>query len=141
VNEQKVREIFSKANFVNDLGIQIDELSLGQCQTHLKILPKHLQQTNVVHAGVLATLADHTAGGAAATHLKEDEFILSIEFKISLFRPAHGELLKCRSKVLKPGKSVIFTESEIFSVLNHQETLVSKTSVTLAVLKQRKESS
>lgn len=135
MNEAKLREMFQKAAFVNELGIEISRIESGICETRLKILPKHLQQTDVVHAGVLGTLADHTAGGAAATMLKEKEYILTAEFKISLLRSAEGSELRCVARVLKPGSSLFFVESEIFDLRAGSEKLVAKASVTLAVLK------
>ena len=135
MNETKMREIFEKAEFIRDLGITITGMESGICKTRLKVLPKHLQQTSVVHAGVVATLADHTAGGAATTLLKEGEYILTAEFKISLLRSATGKELKCVGKVLKPGKTLFFVESEVFDVREDMEVLVGKASVTLAVLK------
>jgi uncharacterized protein (TIGR00369 family) len=134
MNEAKMREMFQKANFVNDIGIEITKVESGICETRLKILPKHLQQTGVVHAGVLATIADHTAGGASATMLKDQQYILTAEFKISLLRSAQGSQLRCISRVLKPGKSLFFVESEVFDVRDGAEKLVAKASVTLAVL-------
>lgn len=133
---QKIREIFDQANFVKDLGIQIHEIRPEECETHLDITSRHLQQTGVVHAGVIATLADHTAGGAAGTVLKENEFILTVEFKINLLRPADARKLKCISKIIKSGRTLIFAESEVFAYKNQKETLVSKAMVTLAVLKK-----
>ncbi|MBI2711540.1 MAG: PaaI family thioesterase [Bdellovibrio sp.] len=133
-NFEKMKEIFSRAAFVQDLGIEIVEAESGICRTRLKILPKHLQQTQVVHAGVVATLADHTAGGAATSLLKDGEFILTAEFKISLFRAATGNALTCVAKVLKPGKTLSFVESEVYSG-DKSEVLVAKAMVTLAVLR------
>ena len=136
MNEMKMREIFEKAEFIRDLGITITGVESGICKTRMKIQQKHLQQTSVVHAGVVATLADHTAGGAATTLLKEGEYILTAEFKISLFRPATGKELLCIGKVIKPGKTLFFVESEVYDLRENAEVLVGKASVTLAVLKK-----
>jgi len=91
-----------------------------------------------VHAGVLATVADHTAGAAGSTLLAADEYVLTAEFKINLLRAARGERLVCRAQVLKPGRILTVVESEVFSVTDEAPTLVAKASVTLAVLKTSK---
>jgi len=85
----------------------------------------------VVHAGVIATMADHTGGYAAFTTVSEKYRILTIEFKINYFKPAVGEVLICRSKVINNGRKIKVAESEIFSVSKDQEKLVSKAMVTL----------
>ena len=131
-----VRAIFSKAAFVTDLGISLERIEEGRCETSLLVKPRHLQQDGVVHAGVLATIADHTAGGAAATLLSADQGILSIEFKINLLRSARGAQLVCKSLVLKAGRTISVVESELFSLAAPGEagTLCAKATVTLAIV-------
>ena len=59
---QRVSEIFSQANFVRDLGVCLVDLGPGWVESELTVEPRHMQQDGVVHAGVQATLADHSAG-------------------------------------------------------------------------------
>ncbi len=84
-----------------------------------------------MHAGVIATMADHTGGYAAFTTVSEKYRILTIEFKINYLKPAVGEVLICRSKVINNGRKIKVAESEVFSVSKDQEKLVSKAMVTL----------
>jgi uncharacterized protein (TIGR00369 family) len=130
----EIRRIFNRAPFIADLGIQLDSLEEGACTTVLEIRHRHLQQDGFVHAGVLATMADHTAGAAATTLLREGQAVLTAEFKINLLRAARGERIICRSKVLKPGSTLTVVESEVFSVAAGQERLVSKATATMAVI-------
>jgi acyl-coenzyme A thioesterase PaaI-like protein len=60
--------------------------------------------------------------------------VLSLEFKINLLRPAKGDSLRCRAKVLKSGRRFIIVESEVFSVAVEGERLAAKATVTLAVV-------
>ena len=131
---RKVQEIFDRAAFISDVGIKVSDIGAGWCETTLDILPRHLQQDRYIHAGVLATIADHTAGGAAGSVVKEDEIILSVEFKINFLRPAIGNLLRCKATVLKAGKMLVVAESEVFAVDGAQEKLAAKATVTLAVV-------
>ena len=134
--KQIVTNIFNKANFISELGIKLIDIGAGWVETELLIQPKHLQQNQLVHAGVQATMTDHTAGATAGTLIAEDEYILTIEFKINLLRPAIGERLFCRADMLKAGKQFSVVESEVYMVNNNQRKLASKATVTLAVLKQ-----
>lgn len=135
--EKKVRDIFQHAPFVRELGIYLQDIKPGRCETFLSIEEWHLQQDKVVHAGVLATMADHTAGAAAGSLIKEEEIVLSIEFKINFLRPAIGEKLHCLSHVLRQGKQLIAVESEVYALQGTQEGLVAKAMVTLAVVLPR----
>jgi uncharacterized protein (TIGR00369 family) len=130
----ELKRIFYQAPFIAALGIQLDSLGPGECTTTLVLQERHLQQDGYVHAGVQATMADHTAGAAAATLIQEGQIVLTAEFKINLLRPAKGERLICKSKVLKPGKQLTVVESEVFCVASEKEQLVSKAMATIAVV-------
>lgn len=128
----EIQRIFRAARFVSDLGIELESVGDGECETTLVLEDRHLQQDGFVHAGVHATIADHTAGVAAATLLRERQMVLSIEFKINFLRPASGERLICRSKVLKPGRRFSIVESEVLCENGGDELLVSKMTATMA---------
>lgn len=87
----------------------------------------------LVHAGVLATIADHTAGGAASTLIFAGKFVLTAEFKINLLRPAKGERIVCDSFVLKNGKTLIVADSYVYALLSKRKKLVARATVTLSV--------
>lgn len=131
---RKVQEIFERAAFIAEIGIKVSDIGPGWCETTLEIEPKHLQQDDFVHAGVLATMADHTAGGAAGSVVREDQVVLSVEFKINLLRPATGETLRCRANLLRAGRTLIVAEAEVFARTGDQEKLAAKATVTLAVV-------
>jgi len=128
--------MFEQAAFVSDLGIKLVDMGPGWCETELDILPRHFQHHEYVHAGVQATMADHTAGAAATTLVGENEYVLSAVFNINFLRPARGEQLRCRSQVLKPGRRLIVAESEILAGNREQSVLVAKATFTLAVLRK-----
>jgi uncharacterized protein (TIGR00369 family) len=98
------------------------------------VLPAHRQQHGFIHAGVLMTLADHTCGGAAASTMAEGRDVITVETKISFLRPATGSDLICRAMVLRSGKSLVFTESEVMANGERGRVMVAKASSTLAVM-------
>jgi uncharacterized protein (TIGR00369 family) len=132
------RAKFLKEDFVQGfpayLGFQADKIDDSIFHSRLKICPEHKQQDNFVHAGIIAALADHSAGYAAYSVVSENTRILTIEFKINFFKPAIGEILICKSKVINAGKKIIFSESNVFIVSNNIETFVSKAMVTLIAI-------
>jgi uncharacterized protein (TIGR00369 family) len=134
---EELERIFNAAPFVADLGIRLVSFGSGTCETELDIEPRHFQQDGFVHAGVQATMADHTAGGAAATMIEPDNIVLTVEFKINLLRAAKGEQLTCQANVLKPGSRLIVVESEIQCVNDGTAILVSKTTASMAVVGAR----
>lgn len=112
-------------------GFEVTRIDAGEFETCLKVQDQHRQQDGFVHAGVIATMADHTAGYAAYTTVSKKFRILTIEFKINFFKPAAGPHLICRSKVINNGKKIKAVESEVFSVAGDTEKLVSKALLTM----------
>ncbi len=131
--EARVRSIFEKARFVEELGIKLTKVSEGSVETELAIRDSFRQQHGFIHAGVIATLGDHTAGGAART-VTGDKDVITIEFKINFLRPAKGNKLKCVGRVLRGGKQIVAAEAEMF---DEDEKLVAKLTETLAVIDPR----
>lgn len=132
--EARVREIFSAAPFVAELGFTPVNIAAGAVSTELAVKKKHEQQNGFVHAGVLATIADHTAGAAAGTLIFADKIVLTAEFKINLLRPAKGEKVICDAFVLKNGKTLIIADSFVYTVMGSRKKLVARATVTLAVV-------
>lgn len=132
--EEATRRVFCEAPFVNDLGCRLTDLGSGWLESALDIVPRHCQHHGFIHAGVQATMADHTAGGAATTLLADGGAVLTAEFKINLLRPAKGTVLTCRAEVLKPGSGLVIAESEVFTWDGGTRSLVAKAMVTLAVV-------
>ena len=64
-NYREVVEVaFREAAFLVDLGIRLVDCGPGWVESSLPLEPRHRQHTGLVHAGVQATIADHTAGTA-----------------------------------------------------------------------------
>ncbi|HSA91428.1 MAG TPA: PaaI family thioesterase [Terriglobales bacterium] len=128
-----VRSIFDKADFLRYLGVELVGVGPDWCETSLAVKDHHRQQHGFIHAGVIATMADHTAGGAARAASGERD-VITIEFKINFLRPAVGERLRCRARVLRAGKSIVVSESEVFAMKDGEEKLVAKATETLSLI-------
>jgi uncharacterized protein (TIGR00369 family) len=131
---EELERIFNAAPFVARLGICLVTVGPGTCETTPNVRPQHLQQDGFVHAGVQATMADHTAGGAAATLIEPGHMILTVAFKINLPRIAKGKQLTCQSKVLKLGSRLIVVVSEVLCEDEGTLILVSKTTASIAIV-------
>ena len=121
---------FLKKDFVQGVvafcGVEVLRPEYGLFETCLKVRKEHRQQDGFVHAGVIATMTDHTSGYASFTTVSDKFRILTVEFKINYFKPATGPVIICRSKVINNGKKIKVVEAEVFSVSDGLEKLVSK---------------
>lgn len=124
--------------FIKEVGFKAIHMERGYLESRLKIQNRHRQQDNYIHAGVIATMADHTAGYAAFSLVPEDYRILTIEFKINFLEPAYGHALVCRSRILREGGQILVGESEVFDQRKDGEKLIAKAMVTLRSIHESK---
>jgi uncharacterized protein (TIGR00369 family) len=134
----EVRRLFDSAPFIAAIGLRLVEMAPGSCETLIHLDRRHLQQDGFVHAGVQATMADHSAGTAAASLIGAGELVLTAEFKINFFEAARGDELRCQARVLKSGSRLIVAESEVFCLGDGKRRFTSKAMVTLAVVPKRR---
>ena len=139
ISEQMISRLKKEFHqgFVKSCGIKLNSLKRGRAESILKIKGAHTQQDGFVHAGVMATMADHTAGYAAFTLVTEDFRILTLEFKINFLRPATGECLICRAQMVKEGRNILVVESEVYDHRDDGEKLAAKALVTLMAVPAR----
>jgi len=124
--------------FTAHCGLIPVSLEPGRFVTRVQVQECHLQQDGFVHAGLIATMADHTAGYASYSLVPPNRRILTVEYKINFLAPAIGEHLECRAKVIKPGKNLLVAESEIYATRGSEETLVAKALLTMAAVPHEK---
>ncbi|MBT9598858.1 MAG: PaaI family thioesterase [Vitreoscilla sp.] len=133
VDLDTLRGFFAAAPFMVDLGVEPVAVGEGRVDTVLVLAHRHLQHTGQVHAGVMATMADHSMGAAAQTMAPGGHWVVTAELKTSVLRPGKGERLECEARVLKAGRRLSFTEAEVYAVSGAVRTLVMKASATMAV--------
>ena len=97
----------------------------------LEIKEDLFNPNGVVHGGVIYSLADTGMGGALHSRLKEGELCSTVEIKIVYFRPVVSGTLRCDSEVIRRGKRLAFTESEI----HRGDRLIAKATGTFSIFK------
>jgi uncharacterized protein (TIGR00369 family) len=118
--------------FTRYLGLVPVSLKPGEFVTRIRLQKRLYQQDGFAHAGLIATMADHTAGYAGFSLVPADRRILTIEYKINYFQPADGDYLECQGRVTKPGKNILFTEAEVYSIKGKNRKLVARAMHTMA---------
>lgn len=137
VDLQELRGFFAASPFMVGLGVEPTAVSDGRVTSELVLERRHHQHTGQCHAGVMATMADHTMGPAAQTLAPAGTWAITAEFKTSQLRPGRGEKLVCEAVVIKPGRTLSFTEAEVYAVADGQRTLVMKASATMALVQKK----
>jgi uncharacterized protein (TIGR00369 family) len=128
----RVKAVFSLAPFIQEVGYELADAGPGWVETRLSVGPRHLQQHGYIHAGVVTTMADHTAGGAASTVVQPGQSVLTSDLSIQLLRPGKGEELRCRGEVVRAGRTLVFTQADVWAGEIH----VARLHATMAVVNE-----
>ncbi len=98
----EVRDAFGEVPINRHLGFILQERSAERTVVSLDLQREFVQETGVVHGGVIATLADTAAVYLFMPDLDPDEHMTSVEFKLNFLRavdPERGPLVAVSSPI------------------------------------------
>ena len=127
-----LKKIKRLAAFNRWCGIEVIHADQGEVAIALDWRDEFGQDSGFLHAGLVATLIDTACGYAAATVLGPR--LLAANFSVNCLRPALGHRFVARARVVKPGKSQVFTSCELFALGAEGEKLVANGQTLLTVL-------
>ena len=117
----QIRAINDVAEFNRWCGIEVISAGQGNAVIAMPWRSEVGQYSGFLHAGLVGALIDTACGFAAATLVGK---VLASHYAVSCLRPAVGERFIAKARVVKPGKSQIFTSCELFAESNGSEKLV-----------------
>ena len=97
------------------LGAKLVRVDAGAVDIELTWRDEFTQQGGVLHAGVIASVADSACGYAALSMMPTGSEVVSIEFKLNLLAPARGERFVARGRVVRAGRTITVATAEVFS--------------------------
>jgi len=133
----KVRDSFARQSIMELIGASLGRVAPGEVEILLPFRADLCQQHGFFHAGVTATIADSAAGYASFTLFPPGASVLTTEYKLHLLAPAEGEALRAQGRVLKPGRTLVITETEVFARQAGREKLCAKLLGTFMVMAGR----
>ena len=116
-----VRGINATAAFNRWCGIEVLAAGEGRAEIALAWREDLGQYAGFLHAGLVGALIDTACGFAAVTVVGR---VLASHFAVNCLRPAVGERFIARARVVKPGRTQVFTACELFAVAGGSEKLV-----------------
>ncbi len=131
---QVIAGVLAQQPFMQYIGTELGAMREGYAELRVPHKPELTQHHGYFHAGVVGTLADNTAGAAAATLVPAGADVLTVEFKLNLMSPAQGEWLVAKSQVIKAGRTLTVCQSDVYGVTGDDESLCATALVTLFVI-------
>ncbi len=136
---ERVRASFDRQSAMELIQASMPVIGHGHTEIHLPHWPGVEQQHGFVHGGVVGMIADSAAGYAAMTMVPASASVLTVEYKMNLVAPADGEQLIARGKVVRPGRTLIVTQAEVFALKDGRETLCALMQQTIMVMHGKSE--
>ena len=137
--KERIEKFLEGQHFMHLIGFDLAVIEEGRTEGWLPIEQKHKQQKGFAHGGLIATLADITAGFSAYTLVPADQHVVTAEIKVSYFSPAVGEKLHVIGCVVKQGRKINFCEAEVWSISyspdgKEDKRLVAKATTSMATV-------
>ncbi len=132
---ERVRDSFARQPAMHLIGASITAIEPGYCEVTLPHKEGLTQQHGFIHGGITGMIADSAAGYAAFSLMPADCSPLTVEYKINMLNPAHGQTLVARARVIKSGKTLVITQGDVFAVKDGSEKLCATMQQTLIVMR------
>ena len=129
---ETLKHINSLAAFNRWCGIEVTPAESGNVTIELDWRDEFGQYSGFLHAGLIGTLIDTACGFAAVTLLGPN--LLASNFSVNCLRPATGTKFIARARVVKPGKSQVFTACDLYALGDDGEKLVANGQTLLTVV-------
>ncbi len=130
----RVRASFARQPAMALIRASLPLVEPGRAEIHLPHWHGVEQQHGFVHGGVVGMIADSAAGYAAMTVVPPEASVLTVEYKMNLVAPADGEMIVARGRVVRPGRTLIVTQAEVFALRDGRETLCALMQQTIMVM-------
>lgn len=112
----RIAKSFARQGAMATLGATLERVAPGEVDLILPFGDHLTQQHGFLHAGMVTAVMDSAAGYAAYSLMPEGAGVLTVEFKTSLMAPAKGDRFRMQGRVIKPGRSIMFTETRAYVV-------------------------
>jgi uncharacterized protein (TIGR00369 family) len=135
--EARTRESFGRQTMMATLGVSADNIAPGEVELSMPFDARFTQQHGFLHAGAIASGLDTACGFAALTLMPGDAGVLTVEFKLSLLALGRGTRFRFAGRVVKPGRTLLFTEATAHADHEGAERLIATMTATMMAVTGR----
>ena len=133
---ETMRADFDRQGAMAALGVTVEAVDPGRVVLEMPFDARYSQQHGFLHAGILTTALDSACGFAAFTVMEAGAEVLTVELKTSFLRPAAGTLFRLEGRVIRAGRTLVFTEGEAVAIsAEGHETPVARMSATMMAVR------
>lgn len=135
--EARVRDSFARQPAMGLIGATLGAMSPGAIEVVMSSDAKVTQQHGYVHGGVVAMIADSAAGYTAFSLMPDTATVLTVEYKMNFLAPAIGPVLRAVGRVIKPGRTLVIVQVDVFNCRGEERALCATMLQTLMAMHGR----
>jgi uncharacterized protein (TIGR00369 family) len=129
-----LRKVTAASGFTHAAGVEVVAAEAGDVTMTLAKKPELLQFNGFFHGGIIAGLADHTAGAAATTTLPPGKIAVTVDLHINYLAPANGETLSAQAHCVQSGSTLCVVSVSLSTSHSGEDAVCAMATATLRVV-------
>ncbi|WP_370313393.1 PaaI family thioesterase [Sagittula sp.] len=127
----RIKDSFARQGLLRTLGARVVSVEPGTVTLALPLTEALTQQQGYAHGGVAFSLGDSAAGYAAVSLLEPEFDVVTSDMTIHYLAPGLGDTLEARGTVIRPGRRMLVTQADIYTVAEDKETHIARMTGTM----------
>jgi uncharacterized protein (TIGR00369 family) len=127
----RIKDSFARQGLLRTLGARVVSVEPGAVTLALPLTEALTQQQGYAHGGVAFSLGDSAAGYAAVSLLEPEFDVVTSDMTIHYLAPGLGDTLEARGTVIRPGRRMLVTQADIYTVAEDKETHIARMTGTM----------
>ena len=111
--ERELARRLKRSNVLRFLGLRLMVAEPGHVVLRFQVRQQHLQVHNVVHGGVIGTLADTAGGMATYLAVPHGTRVATVEMKINFLEPIERGTVTADARVIRCGRNFSVVECDV----------------------------
>ena len=133
----RTRESHYAQHMIRTMGMELMRVAPGEIDVEMPHDLRFCESGGGLHGGAVSSGLDTVCASSAATLIAAEDSVLTAELKVSLLRRAFGDRFRFEGRVVKPGRTLIFTEGRCWAITGTDEKLAATISATMMVIPPR----
>ena len=121
-------------HLMRTMGMELLRVAPGEVDVEMLYDVNLCESGGGLHGGTICSGLDTVCASAAASLTAAEESVLTAELKVNFMRRGLGEKFRFEGRVVKPGRTLIFTEGKCWGITGGTEKLVATISATMMVI-------
>lgn len=124
--QEEISQRVSNFGYAQLIGMQVEQAQDGKGRARIQIDRRLMHPQQIVHGGVIFTLADSAMSMALISTLPAGTPFSTIEAKINYLAPARSGDIVAEATILQQGRTIAVLEANIYNIEQEKQRLIGR---------------